>query len=142
MSLLSKEQAAAMGQSIVANASIVVALNTMSADGKERTKNKIDIAYFMAMEQISFRKFPGMCELERRHGVNIGIYTNYTTGTSARSFTHFIAQAQRKKLGIALQQAKFFSILLDGSTDSRNIENELLLVVWFDKDGQANGERE
>ena len=42
MSLLSKEQAAAMGQSIVANAPIVVALNTMSADEKERTKNKID----------------------------------------------------------------------------------------------------
>ena len=93
----------------------------------------------MAMEQISFHKFPGMCELEHRHGINIG--TNYTTETSARSFTHFIALAQQKKLGIALQQAKFFSILLDGSTDSRNIENELLLVVWFDKDGQANGER-
>ena len=61
-----------MGQSIVAIAPIVVALNTMSADEKERTKNKIDIAYFVAMEQISFRKFPGMCELERRHGVNIG----------------------------------------------------------------------
>ena len=139
MSLLSKEQAAAMGQSIVANAPIVVALNTMSADEKERTKNKFDIAYFMAMEQIAFHKFPGICELERRHGVNIG--TNYTTETSTRSFTHFIAEAQRKKLVTGLQQAKFFSVLLDGSTDSRNIENELLLVVWFDKDGQANGER-
>ena len=80
-----------------------------------------------------------MCELERRHGVNIG--KNYTTETSARSFTHFVAQAQRMKLGITLQQAKFFSILLDGSTDSKNIENELLLVVWFDKDGQVNRER-
>ena len=38
-----------------------------------------------------------------------------------------------------LQKAKFFLILLDGSTDSRNIINELLLVVWFDKGGQ--GER-
>ena len=34
MSLLSKEQAEAMGQSIVANEPIVVALNTMSADEK------------------------------------------------------------------------------------------------------------
>ena len=67
--------------------------------------------------------------------------TNYTTETSARSFIHFIAEAQRKKLVTVLQQAKFFSILLDGSTDSRNIENELLLVVWLDKDGQTNGER-
>ena len=66
MSLLSKEQAAAMGRSIVANAPIVVALNTMSVDEKEKTRNKIDIAYFMAIEQMSFRKFPGMCELEHR----------------------------------------------------------------------------
>ena len=71
MSSPSKEQAAAMGQSIVANVPIVVALNTMSADEKERTRNKIDIAYFMAIEQMSFRKFPGMRELERKHGVNI-----------------------------------------------------------------------
>ena len=132
MSLLSKEQASAMGQSIVANAPIVVLYLQMR-------KNKTDIAYFIAIEQISFHKFPGMCELERRHDVNKG--KNYTTETSARSFTHFIAQAQQMKLDIALQQAKLFSILLDGSMDSKNIENELLLVVWFDKDIQANGER-
>ena len=62
-----------MGQSIVVNAPIAVALNTMSADEKERIRNKIDIAYFIAIEQtsISIRKFPGMCGLERRHGVNI-----------------------------------------------------------------------
>ena len=91
----------------------------------------------MAMEQISFHKFPGMCEFEPRHGVNIG--TNYTTETSA---TPFIALAQQRNWVLPYSRpCKFFSILLDGSTDSRNIENELLLVVWFDKDSQANGER-
>ena len=139
MNLLSKEQAAASGQSIVASAPIVVALNTMSSDERERTRNKFDIAYFMATEQISFRKFPGLCELERRHGLNIG--TNYTNEASARTFTHFIAEAHRMELASALHQVKFFSILLDGSTDSRNIENELLLVVWFDKDGPVDGKK-
>jgi len=50
MNLLSKEQAAASGQSIVASAPIVVALNTMSSDERERTRNKFHIAYFMATE--------------------------------------------------------------------------------------------
>jgi len=113
MSLLSKQQAAAMGQSAVADVPIVIALNTMSAEEQERTKNKFDIAYYMAMEQISFHKFPGLCELEQRHGVNIG--TNYTTETSARSFVHFIGEVQRNKLATDLQPTKFFSILLDGS---------------------------
>jgi len=67
--------------------------------------------------------------------------THYTTEISARNFVHFIAEAQCKKLVTVSQQVKFFSILLDGSTDSRNVENKLVLVVWFDKDGQVNGER-
>ena len=29
----------------------------------------------------------------------------------------------------------FFSLLLDGSTDRGNIDNEVLLVVWCDPDG-------
>ena len=90
----------------------------------------------MAMERISFHKFPDMFELECRRGVcelehRLGVYmdTNYPTESSARSFTHFIAQVQQKKLGIALQQTKFFSILLDNFADLRNIKNELLMVV-------------
>jgi len=84
------------------------------------------------MEQISIHKFPGLCELEQRYGVNIG--TNYTTEISARNFVHFITEAQpKKKLVTVSQQAK---ILFDFSTDSRNVENELLLVEWFDKDGK------
>ena len=68
-------------------------------------RRKINLtAYFMAA-----------CELEQRHGVNIGTY--YTTETSARSFIHFIAEVQQKKLVTVLQQAKFFSIVLDASTD-------------------------
>ena len=34
-----------------------------------------------------------------------------------------------------LRNAKFFSLLLDGSTDKGNIDNELILVVWCDVNG-------
>lgn len=34
-----------------------------------------------------------------------------------------------------LQKAKFFSLLLDGSTGAGSVDNELVLVVWFDKGG-------
>ena len=83
--------------------------------------------------KVSFRKFPSICDLETQHGVSIG--TTYTTETAAESFTSYIAQAQRNELAVNLQKAKFFSLLLDGSTDGGNVENELLLAVWFDKDG-------
>ena len=34
-----------------------------------------------------------------------------------------------------LSTANFFSLLLDGSTDSGNTENEVFLIVWFDQNG-------
>ena len=42
---------------------------------------------------------------------------------------HYIAEARRKDLRLDLTKAKFFSLLLDGSTDKGNIDNEVLLVV-------------
>ena len=36
-----------------------------------------------------------------------------------------------------LQEAKYFSLLLDGSIDAAYVDNELLLEVWLDKDGHS-----
>ena len=39
--------------------------------------HKFDIAYFTAIEKISFCKYPRLCVLEARHGDDIGkSYTN------------------------------------------------------------------
>ena len=34
-----------------------------------------------------------------------------------------------------VKSVKFFSLLLDGSTDAENVESELFLVMLFDKEG-------
>ena len=36
---------------------------------KEQLKRKFDIAYFLAIEKLSFAKFPQLCKLEVHHGV-------------------------------------------------------------------------
>ena len=38
--------------------------------------------YWLAVEKVSFQKFPSICDLETRHGVNVG--TTYTTETAAK----------------------------------------------------------
>ncbi len=50
-----------------------------------------------------------------------------------RLFT--IAESVREKLCLCLSAAQFFSLLLDGSTDSGNIDNIIVLVVWFHQNG-------
>ena len=88
---------------------------------------------FVAIEKLSFRKYPQICELEARHGVNIG--SSYTNDTNARAFVHYIAEAQRQNLISIIEKKRFYSILIDGSTDSGNIDNELILLVSFDING-------
>jgi len=100
---------------------VLLALTSLSEEEKVRLKHKFDIAYWLAVEKVSFRKFSSICNLETQHGVNIG--TSHTTETATKSFT---SQAQRNELAVNLQKAKFFSLLLDGSTDAGNVENELL----------------
>ena len=45
---------------------------------------------------------------------------------------HYIAETRRHQLTKNIAEASFFSLLLDGSTDTANIDNELMLIVWCD----------
>ena len=96
-------------------------------------KDKLDIAHFVATEKLSYLKYPRICELESHHGVSLG--SSYLNQTAGKTFTHYMAESKTQKLADRLKEAKFFSLLLDGSTDKGNIDNELLLIVWCDIDG-------
>ena len=126
MSLLQSEKAAVRGQSISSFALIAAMLSTLHDEERETLRRKFDIAYFLAKEKLSFRKYPAVCELKARHGVNLG--SAYKMETAGKTFTHYIAESQRQELVRTLQSAEFFSLLMDGSNDAGNIDNELLLV--------------
>ena len=78
-------------------------------------------------------KYPSICELEKKYRVDIGVaYTNERCG---RVFVHCIAEARRREIVNKINHTKFFSILLDGSTDKGNIDNEVILLIYCDTDG-------
>ena len=79
---------------------------------------------------MSFLKYPVICDLERKHGLDIG--ASYTNERSGRMFVHYIAEARRKELTKKVVDANFYSLLIDGSTDKGNIDNEAVLTVWCD----------
>ena len=89
----------------------------------------------MAKEGIAFEKFPALRELQSRHSVSIG--STYITPQSAKLFTHYIALAQREGFISQLSVTKFYSFLMDGSTDAGNIEQELVLISFCIKDDSA-----
>ena len=133
MNLLRKEQAQAQGASVASYAPIAQSLSTLSEDEHQKLKTKFDIAYFVATEHLAFRKYPKICELEARHGVNVG--SAYRHENAGKEFVHYIAETRRRDVLTTLAKAKFFSLLMDGSTDHSNADNELLLVLWCDPNG-------
>lgn len=109
------------------------ALHELPKEMKAQLRVKFDIANFVATEKLAFSKYPSICKLERRHGVDVG--ATYTNENAGKTFCHFIAESQREELAESLSNAKFFSLLMDGSTDKGNIDDELFLVLWCDIDG-------
>ena len=60
--------------------------------------------------------------------------TAYRNQNAGKTFCHFIAVSKREQLVEKLAKAQFFSILMDGSTDTGNIDDEMFLVLWCDVD--------
>lgn len=122
MLLLRKEQCS----NVCDYAPIARAFYRMDHAVEGKVKIKFDVAYMMAKEGISFLKMKSLCQLQERHGVDLGeCYKNdhlcYFCG---------LHSSLQGELGAALQKSKFFSIQMDGSTDSGNIE-ELYMVVYL-----------
>ena len=69
-----------------------------------------------------------LAKLEKRHGVDIG--NSYLNKARAQEFTHYIAESQRLQLRRKLKDAKFYSAMIDGSTDAGNIDDELVMVQY------------
>ena len=106
MMLLKKEQAQSKGCSATSYAPIMKALHELPKEMKARLRVKFDIAHFVATEKLAFSKYPSICELETRHGVDVG--ATYTNENAGKTFCHFIAESQREELAESLSNAKFF----------------------------------
>ena len=133
MTLLKKERAVSKGQGPLSYARIAQVLHELPEDAMAKLRVKFDLAHFIATEKIAFSKYPALCELEAHHGVNVG--SDYNNEHAAKTFCHYIAETRREDLAENLASAKFFSILMDGSTDKGNIDDEMFLALWCDVDG-------
>jgi hypothetical protein len=73
-----------------------------------------------------FTDYEWLCRLDDIKGLNPG--KTYRTAKSAKTFSVFIAETERKTLREKLEQARFLSITSDGSTDCDTTEQEIVFV--------------
>ena len=122
----------ASGGSAVLSSPIGRCLSTLDSGTRARMETKFDLCFVMAKHSIPFAKYPALLELEQRHKVDIG--HAYNTVDSARLFTSCTAKSQRQGFLNSLPSGGFFSLLMDGSTDAGNLEDELIVLVYCDMD--------
>ena len=109
---------------------ILRAITTLGEDERIQLRAKFDIAYLVATEKIAFTKYPKICDLEIKLGFQLG--NSYLHMESGKTFVHYVTESKREELVAKTMKEKFYSVLLDGSADSANVDNELLLGIWFD----------
>jgi hypothetical protein len=109
---------------------IVRGLDVMKQKDFELTKKKFETAYFVVKEELPITKFTKILELEEKHGVALG--KAYRNNMSGSTMIDFIGKWLSNELKKELEEADFFSILTDGSTDVSIIEKEAIFVITFD----------
>ena len=135
MSHMLAEAAKASSLPITSYSPIARSLLVMDDTTRDRMRKKFDICYVIAKEGMPFRKYPILHALEERHGVDLGFA--YKTNEAAKTFTHYIAESERQSFLHTLSAKSFYSFLMDGSTDSGNVEDELVLVQYCALDDTA-----
>ncbi len=56
----------------------------MSEKDKEMLRIKFDIVHFIATQQLAFTNYPALCELEKKHGVNVGVSCSVSSRHSCK----------------------------------------------------------
>ena len=84
------------------------ALYTLPEEERDRLSKKFDIAYFVATEHLAFRKYEKLCELEIRHGVELGVSCQHRN--ACKEFIHYIAESIKENVVKAVLSAGFFSL--------------------------------
>ena len=77
----------------------------MDSEAEVKIKRKFDLAYVMAKENIAFAKMKPLCQLEERHGVDLG--ETDKTDMACSTFVDHIARDLRDNLSKTLQEAIF-----------------------------------
>ena len=129
MSYLKADLAKANNELVTSFSTIARSLMNMDTATRERMKRKFDICYVVAKERIAFSKYTALYDFESRH-----LRVAYRNDVSAKSFTGFIAQSQHDCFVHFLIKLHFFSFLMDGTTDSGKVEDELVVVLYCKDD--------
>ena len=81
-------------------------------------------AFYVAKKAKPFSDFPDLLKLQHVDGAKIAKSYN----KQARTFISFIYEEQWQKITVEVNEADFFAVLADGSTDNCIVEEEIVHI--------------
>ena len=87
---------------------IAKALHKLDDGATGRLKRKFDVAYLIAKQNLAFSKMTPLCELEERHGVDLG--EGYKKSKSCAVSTDYITKDLQRNLVASLSKVRYFSL--------------------------------
>ena len=114
-----------LSNSIVDYSPIAKALCTLDASTQAAVSRKFEITYMMCKVGLALKEMSALCELEEKHGVNLG--TGYKNEIACAKFVSYILKAELEKLTCVLSKAKFFVSRL---TPQRIVKTLKMSFTW------------
>ena len=116
------------------NASIGKLITKTNQKARKVLKKGFPTAYYSAINEKPFSDYPKLLDLQELNGLEV--QKGYQTDRGAAIFIDDIAEQMKVPLKECLLDAKYYSILQDGSTNTSVSEQELIYVIFLN-DGRA-----
>ncbi|VDI00488.1 Hypothetical predicted protein [Mytilus galloprovincialis] len=109
----------------------------MEKENEDKIKKLITTAYFICNHEKPFTDFPRLVELQEVNGLDMGNF--YRSDNACRRFIQYIYEDLFKGVKMQIENdLHFYSILIDGATDSSVTENELIYLRFVENGRPVN----
>ena len=108
---------------------IVDGLANMSEAEEKMITQRMEVAYFVAKEELPFAKYERLLALEEKQGLREG--NAYRNRTACSEMVDTIGETMAKDIAKEINSVNFFSVLCDGSNDASMKEKEVSFVQYF-----------
>jgi len=108
---------------------IVECVRKIDSSNEERIKKLINTVYYVCHEEIAFKSYNGLIGLQEKNGLDLGNF--YRSDNACRRFLKYIYEDLFQNSLNELSKKRFFSILIDGATDTSVTECELIYLRYL-----------
>ena len=102
------------------------ALNMLLQSNRHRMAYLFRNAHAVAKQNKPLTDYKWLCDIDRAKGLDVG--ETYMNEKAALNFLNCISETEKEKTSELLKQAKFFSFMMDGSTDISGDEQEVIYL--------------